>query len=425
MNPSISRRVFLVSGIAASILGSRVRTLNATEQDEVRSPSQTLIKSLRDYLLAQQSPDGAWRSQTYALLKSGQALTPFVLSILQDCDSKFVESVTAAQAHSWMINHMRNGVLGVADPDVLEYPVFASAFALRCFNAMSDHGAVVDSLRRFLIGEQFTESRGFPKTHLAYGGWGFGGPQPAGQTGHMDLAHTRWVLAALRDSGHRRAVADADSAKEQSQLNRTFANAQHFLRLLQKHPSERRPQPAFEHTTSQDKTQRTAVYDGGFYFSPIVLAANKGRIGQTQAQTFFRSYATATCDGVIALLASGVDMNDERVVAAKKWLQQHDDWEYPDGIPRDYPEPWGEAVYFYHQAVRAEAYWRLGISGDWADQLVDRLRRHQSPDGSIVNRRSGLMKENDPLMCSALALIAAHFADRQLSGIPASSTATR
>ncbi|EMI16904.1 cycloartenol synthase-like protein [Rhodopirellula maiorica SM1] len=265
--------------------------------------------------------------------------------------------------------------------------------------------------------QQFTESRGFPKSHLAYGGWGFGGVQPAGQTGHMDLSHTRWALAALNHRPRHSAASDHMPATERSQLDLTNANAQHFLRLLQKHPSETRPQPETGDVGGEQKFDQLAIDDGGFYFSPIILAANKGRIERKAGRTFFRSYATATCDGVIALLASGVDMNDERVVAARVWLKQHGDWEYPYGIPRDYPEPWGEAVYFYHQAVRAEAYWRLGIGGDWAEQLIERLQRHQRSDGSIINQQSGLMKENDPLMCSALALIAAHYANRQINDV--------
>ena len=36
------------------------------------------------FLQAKQSADGAWRSETYGLLKSGQSLTPFVLFALTD-----------------------------------------------------------------------------------------------------------------------------------------------------------------------------------------------------------------------------------------------------------------------------------------------------------------------------------------------------
>ena len=51
---------------------------------------------------------------------------------------------------------------------------------------------------------------------------------------------------------------------------------------------------------------------GGFHFSPTVLAANKGREQDTAGQRHFRSYATATCDGLLALLSSGITLQDYR-----------------------------------------------------------------------------------------------------------------
>ena len=103
---------------------------------------------------------------------------------------------------------------------------------------------------------------------------------------------------------------------------------------------------------------------------------------------------------------------------AKRWLTNHPSWEYPDGIPRDYPEPWGDAVYFYHQAVRASAYRQAAIgataSGEqttqvrpnWERNLSERLAIQLREDGSVVNEKCALMKEDDPLLSTSLALIA-------------------
>jgi squalene-hopene/tetraprenyl-beta-curcumene cyclase len=220
----------------------------------------------------------------------------------------------------------------------------------------------------------------------------------------MDLAHTRWALQALAD-------ADQDPVTgDDPQPGGYRAKAKRLLRLLQKHPSEDRKSPLAKAVTSKPP------YDGGFYFSPIVLAANKGRIESQGATKFFRSYATATCDGILALLAAGVPQNDPRVAAAHRWLEQHANWEYPQGIPRDHPEPWADAVFFYHQAVRAEVYRRLAVTGDWPEQLCQRLAPHLRPDGSIINRRSALMKEDDPLLGSTLALMAVTEARRAANG---------
>jgi hypothetical protein len=79
---------------------------------------------------------------------------------------------------------------------------------------------------------------------------------------------------------------------------------------------------------------------------------------------------------------------------------------YPQGVPTDHPEPWGEAIRFYHFAVRAEAYDALKWPGDWRTRLSALVARHQAADGSFRNAASPLMKEDDSLLCTALALVA-------------------
>src|SRR5262249_59699277 len=116
--------------------------------------------------------------------------------------------------------------------------------------------------------------------------------------GHVDLAHTRRALEALRDAGR------LDAA--------TRARAERFLAVLQKLPGPGRG------------------FDGGFYFSSVVLAANKGRVERGPQGESWRSYATATADGALALLAAGVSPSDERVLAAGRWLREHPLLERPE-----------------------------------------------------------------------------------------------
>ena len=115
---------------------------------------------------------------------------------------------------------------------MLEYPVYSTAYGLRVLVEAGAPGdsALVRRMAAYLRAQQFTEARGIAPGHPAYGAWGFGetnlGP---GQTGHLDLSHTRRALGALR-------AADAlDAASAEA--------ATRFLRLVQKHPGEPRPQP--------------------------------------------------------------------------------------------------------------------------------------------------------------------------------------
>jgi hypothetical protein len=198
------------------------------------------------------------------------------------------------------------------------------------------------------------------------------------------------VLQALREAG------TADGA--------VFDRALVFLRLMQRHPSERRPHPAPLETTASPS--RGARFDGGFFFSPVVLDANKGAVLADQQGAYHGSYATATCDGLLALLAAGLPFEDERVRAARDWLLGHERLDHPEGIPTDTPQVWGQAVYYYHLAVRAETYAALGLRERLRTSMPLELAPRQRPDGSFANERNHLMKEDDPLLATALAVIA-------------------
>jgi hypothetical protein len=253
-------------------------------------------------------------------------------------------------------------------------------------------------MHSWLEAAQFNEANGFERSSVAYGGWGFDVAKAPGEPGHMDLAHTRRALQALAAYSHQGPGLFSCGIAFPMSNDR----AQEFLRIVQKHPKAAARQP---HSSAIDSSAFVAPYDGGFYFSPVVLAANKGReeIAEDGAP-FFRSYATATCDGILALLAAGVPRDDERVVRAEEWLQAHDDLNYPQGVPTDYSEPWGDAIRFYHYAVRAEAYAALDWPGDWRAQLAAEVAESQAKDGSFRNTVSPLMKEDDPLLCTALAV---------------------
>jgi hypothetical protein len=323
------------------------------------------------------------------MLRSGQALTPFVLySLLENIDAMTAdETGRIVRALEFIRSHVdADGALGRADPEIVEYPVYSTAYAVLCFKRAqayrhlrrAENGELILRMERFLRDSQFDESNGFARDHVAFGGWGFDAPKQPGDPGHMDLAHTRRALQAL-------------AVGQPHEMGDIFlrANVHAFLQIVQKH-----------------NLRSTSSYDGGFYFSPVVLAANKGREEVDSDALHFRSYATATCDGILALLAAGVPRGDERVEKAIAWLRAHDDLDYPQGVPTDYAEPWGDAIRFYHYAVRAEAYAALDWPGDWRSQLAAAVAKTQAADGSFRNDASPLMKEDDPLMCTALAVVA-------------------
>lgn len=354
--------------------------------------SKEIVADACKFLLSKQSSDGSWRSEHYGLLKSGQALTPFVLHSLLQADEE-IPAQKIDEALAFIRSKTKNGVLG-DDDLVLEYPVYSTAYALMCFKQVgkAEDQDLITEMQDYLVSEQFTETRGFEQSHPAYGGWGFGGDQAPGETGHMDLAHTRRVLEAL-------AMTPCDS-----RMPGIADKANRFLAMVQKHPDDTRSQPMPPELGN--KAYAKAGYDGGFYFSPVVLRANKGRLIDDDPP-HWKSYATATCEGLLSLLATGASVDDERVSDAMDWLEDHSNMEYPEGVPAYYEtENWREAVHFYHVSVRGEVRRALGRSIEYRDKIIDAILPFRSNDGSFANSRSSLMKEDDPLMCTALVVLA-------------------
>jgi hypothetical protein len=134
-------------------------------------------------------------------------------------------------------------------------------------------------MRSYLLGQQFSEDLGWRPQDPAYGAWGMGGVprRGPGDPGHVDLSMTRVVLQGLADAV---------------------------------------PSPTKALVRSRAYLGRCTNNDGGFFFSTIVLGANKGgRSGDA-----FNSYGTTTADGILCLLASGLQEESTEVCRARAWL---------------------------------------------------------------------------------------------------------
>ncbi|MDX1478519.1 MAG: prenyltransferase/squalene oxidase repeat-containing protein [Saprospiraceae bacterium] len=329
------------------------------------------------YLWAMQGSDGGWHSATHGILKEGAAITPFIVWHLLAADE-----APPHGAPERALDFIRNTLAERTGQEIMDYPNYAAAYALR---VLHQYGEPADSGRiRVLVDElvaqQFVASRGMDRDHPAYGGWGFGetGLAP-GQAGHVDLSHTRRVLQALS------AVLPAEHP--------AFAEAIVYLKRHQNLPPE----------------ADSGVYaDGGFFTSMHTAYTNKSR-QYTDIPPRWESYATATADGLLGLLA--VPENQQhRIAAAVQWLQQHDALEYVEGIPQDDPAQWHLVMQYYHLAVRAEALANAGVGGAWQQAVQTMLLQAQRPDGSFANPLGGPNKEDDPLLATAFAVTALSYA---------------
>ncbi len=364
--------------------------------NETRAMARKTLAKATSYLWSKQSVDGAWRSETYGLMKSGQSLTPFVLAALSKVPQGIAlpprTSIPKAMSFLRKMSDPQ-GSHGRHDPDVLDYPNYATSYALKCFLRFGNETDEdrVEGMVKYLQSQQFSESSGFSVESPVYGGWGFGVSNRPSIASFVDLAHTSKVLSAL---------AEADRLTKENK-----SKAERFLSLLQKGENEKR-RPLIPGLQTDAETP--VPYDGGFFSSPNVSYANKGRITKdpSTGTTYYRSYATATCDGILALLALGVENKDSRIQDALRWLQSNDDRHLPAGIPPDHPEPWKESMIYYHLAVRTQAYAATISTNDWRQFVTGFMSSNQNPDGSFLNTEGRLMKEDDPIFCTALAILA-------------------
>lgn len=350
--------------------------------------SQTLRKAAT-FLWGKQAEDGGWHSETHGILKTGQVCTPYVLdALMQIPDSIYSpEQELIRKALDFIKSRThKNGALGFYDSDLLEYPNYATAFGLKCLSLYGNEGDMKaqEKMRDYLLAQQFDEDRDYQQTHSVYGGWGFGEEYlTPGNPGHVDISHSRRILEALEANG----ALDSE----------TKSKAMIFLMRLQKNPGQMAPEEgllaAFDSIT----------YDGGFIYSPVQEDVNKGGwVNNGKEILYMRSYATATCDGILA--SQCLEGAEEMIAEAREWLQGHSEWGAPEGIPKDHPQQWHQVMFYYHLSVRAQAYDKLNWEGDWQSLMLDELRGKQAQDGSFSNPDGAANKENDPLLATAMVV---------------------
>ncbi|MCB9762703.1 MAG: terpene cyclase/mutase family protein [Alphaproteobacteria bacterium] len=311
------------------------------------------------WLWAQQDPGGAFPSRTFGVLSAGQSLTPFVLLALSEVPPALhpFPAEAAGRALAAALGMVDDaGALGfaAAAPD---YPVYATAMLVSAIARISPSALPKHTppLLRWLGTQQYGEGWA---DHPALGGFGMGArvlPTPP-DAGHVDLSMTRRALEAFAAAG-------------QPGPGQALA----FL-------------------------ARAQVDEGGFLYSPVDMALNKGG----HADGRYRGYGSATCDGVLALLACGVTADDPRVQRALAFLHRVHRVDRNPGVDPQM-SAFAQAMRGYYRAGAAAVFARLGGPEGWRPAMAAAIVAEQRPDGAWENP-SALQKESDPLIATALAL---------------------
>ncbi|MCY2929126.1 MAG: hypothetical protein NTV86_06450 [Planctomycetota bacterium] len=353
------------------------------------------------FLIDRQSPDGAWRSQTYGALRLGPALTPYVISALYfmpqagpDTRLAYRKGVDYLVSFVGPDGRIRNR------PGELLFPVYTAAMASRMVRLEDPSGPNLAAHRawlEFLRARQFDEALGWSPADPDYGGWGFSILPPRRPAEgdlrppmcESNLTATVFATAALISGKLPRS-------------DRAFERTLVFAQRCQNFPPA--PDQADERFD-----------DGGFFFRPGDSAQNKagpagdGRAGRPR----FHSYGTMAADGVRVLIRCGLPPDHPRVVAAREWLTRNFDPSHNPGHFESDREVLRDATYYYWTWSAAHAFAALrlehweGPKGrvEWARLLAEELIARQSREGSWSSRFTDA-KEDDPLVATPWAAAA-------------------
>jgi squalene-hopene/tetraprenyl-beta-curcumene cyclase len=298
------------------------------------------------WLMSKQSPDGAWRSSTYKVLESGRVLTPFLLWAL------------AQQSPERLSKHQSAMAKAFANAAVDEaYPTYSRALWVLALVAHKPAGwqERVSALERELRESQLVERLGWSAVDPEYGAWDMGVvPARKPEAQRPDVSVTAFAVEALRAAG----ASESDPA---------CVAAKMFT------------------TNVIDREE------GGAFFTPSATWAHQNKAGEK------RPYGTATADALRIRRACGVPDGDRSSTRLLAWIDDRFRLDAAPGFAAG-GDRWDAALQYYWLLVVA----RLGHRGVDVRARVATLQR---ADGSWANAIA-LMKEDDPLVATGLALAA-------------------
>jgi prenyltransferase/squalene oxidase-like repeat protein len=344
---------------------------------------QSLARAV-DWLFRQQGADGGWHSATYGQLKDGAAVTALSLYALVHLPPVLRTATQRAwsKANAFLEQGVRKRGTIASPNGTLDFPTYAAALWLIAQWTWSEVQPQDDRWQKiveYLIAAQVAQPRGFQADSPSYGGWDFLGADDArGITTGTNVSITAHVVEALTSERH-------DKASGGRQPPEAIDTA---LRLAKAY------------------VLRCQQPDGGFAFTCEPASLNNKAAYRDEKLTQPRSYGTATCDGVRALIACGLKSTDEPIARALAWLARHSDLEFVPGFEGLPPElGWQRGLRFYYYASLSKVLRYVPDRDIRQAALGKHLMAQQRGDGSWVNE-SDRMRENDPLIATALAIVA-------------------
>jgi hypothetical protein len=379
-----TRRAFTawLGGTLLSGCATRPPIQFVSHESARRAAVDRAIARTQQFLLARQSPDGAWRSSAYGYFKDGSALTAHVAIAL--CDTQKTATKNAAEFLICLLSAESANEQASND---LVYPVYTAADASRVLGHAEPSlrtRAAQDRWIGLLRRSQLIEPLGWNPEDLDYGGWGFA-PSPP-QKPAAGGFHGPWDWSNLSSTVY--ALEAIASGLEPSPG--IFAAASVFVARCQN----------FGRPTAGNSS---VAGDGGFFFAPSEAIRNKaGGSTDHNGVRRFNSYGSMTCDGIRALTILK-EQDGLRLTAATRWLEENFSVDHNPGHFVAENEDLRDATYFYYLHSLAEACQAVGSIRAHGNAIEDALIARQLQDGSWVNCFTD-GREDDPLVSTPFAL---------------------
>jgi len=326
---------------------------------QTRAKAQQAVDTGLKYLRSKQLPNGSVGNSVGLTALSLRAILENPRGVA-DADKPAIERYAAFLASK-------------ANPDgsiceIQHDQSYNTAVAITALAATKDpkYAQVIANGQKYITKHQVGEDRGFMPVDNWYGGLGYGGDE------RPDMSNLYIALESLR-------------ATSLDPKDPVWQKALIFVNRMQ--------------NRSESNDQKYAGNDGGFLYSPSYNPPEYG--GGT------KSYGTVTAAGLISLLFVGVDKSDPRVQDAYKWLTANYTLDSNPGTNTK-----GGLFYFYQTLAKVtSAYGEKefvdgrGQRHNWRNELAERLVLLQNPDGSWINKDSGLWWEDKPELASAWSVI--------------------
>ncbi len=281
-------------------------------------------------------------------------------------------SPLVSKAFEYLSNNVRQdgGIYGLNSTHA-NYETCIAAMAFSKANQDGRYDQLLKNADAFIRKGQWDEDEDLTPEDLKYGGAGYGSKS------RPDLSNTAFMIEALHELG----ATEDDPAIQKALI---------FITRCQNLESSQNSSP-----------YAAKVDDGGFYYT--VAAGGASMAGETE-NGGLRSYPAMTYAGLKSMIYAGLDDQDPRVAAAKKFLQSNYAVDSNPGLGKS-------GLYYYYQTM-AKALQANGepifetASGkrNWQVELFSQLQQTQSDNGSWTNEDKRWM-ESDPNLVTGYVLL--------------------